>query len=66
MDSDELETEAHSSRAIRWSVQKSLLSTFSLSNSAQSYGHTAGKKTKPTTGPQGTYALLGELNKAHP
>lgn len=51
--------------AIRWSVQKSLLSTFSVSDSAQSYGHTAGKKTKPTTGPQETYALLGELKLIH-
>lgn len=46
-DLDEHKTEAHFSQAIRQSVQKYLLSTFSVPSSAQSYGHITGNKIKP-------------------
>ena len=46
-DLDEQKTEVHFSQAIKQSVQKYLLSTFSVSGSAQGYGHITGNKTKP-------------------
>lgn len=45
-DLDEQKTEAHFSQAISRSVQKYLLSTFSVPSSAQSYGHIIENKIK--------------------
>lgn len=45
-DLDEQKTEAHFSQAVSQSVQKYLLSTFSVPSSPQSYGHITENKIK--------------------
>lgn len=60
-DLDEQKTEVHFSQAVNRSVQSYLLSTFSVSGSAQGHVHTAGSKTTAQDLKEPMFCLGGAL-----